>query len=212
MGAGHDQKIVVDRGSWLQKISNGRRADDLRRGIGARTRDMATGRSELIMNQQERFEAFYADQHGVEIESMTQYRLEDAYRLPGIAAHYRTFKAAEDLFELRINPSARDVIGERQRQVTAEGMTLEHDDRYKFGEMALAAACYAIAAPVLNFMDATNGVSPRVPACPGMWPWSPSWWKPRSSRENLVRSGALILAEIERIDRKEESDARNTEG
>lgn len=48
------------------------------------------------MNQQERFEAFYADQHGVEIESMTQYRLADTYRLPGIAAHYRTFKAAED--------------------------------------------------------------------------------------------------------------------
>lgn len=48
------------------------------------------------MNQQERFEAFYADQHGVEIESMTQYRLADTYRLPGIAAHYRTFKSAED--------------------------------------------------------------------------------------------------------------------
>lgn len=48
------------------------------------------------MNQQERFEAFYADQHGVEIESMTQYRLADTYRLPGIAAHYRTFKAEED--------------------------------------------------------------------------------------------------------------------
>lgn len=48
------------------------------------------------MNQQERFEAFYADQHGVEIATMTQYRMGDTYRLPGIAAHYRTFKAAED--------------------------------------------------------------------------------------------------------------------
>lgn len=47
------------------------------------------------MNQKERFEAFYADQHGVEIATMTQYRMGDTYRLPGIAAHYRTFKAAE---------------------------------------------------------------------------------------------------------------------
>jgi len=47
------------------------------------------------MNQQERFDAYYADQHGVPVESMTAYRLADTYRLPGIAAHYRTFKAAE---------------------------------------------------------------------------------------------------------------------
>lgn len=48
------------------------------------------------MNQQERFEAFYADQHGVPVESMAKYRMGDSYRLPAIAAHYRTFKAAED--------------------------------------------------------------------------------------------------------------------
>lgn len=48
------------------------------------------------MNQQERFEAHYADQHGVPVETMTSYRMGDTYRLPGIASHYRTFKAAED--------------------------------------------------------------------------------------------------------------------
>lgn len=48
------------------------------------------------MNQQERFEAFYADQHGVPVETMASYRMEDTYRLPAIASHYRTFKAAED--------------------------------------------------------------------------------------------------------------------
>lgn len=47
------------------------------------------------MNQQERFEAFYADQHDMSRENVASYRLEDTYRLPGIASHYRTFKAAE---------------------------------------------------------------------------------------------------------------------
>ena len=47
------------------------------------------------MNQQERFEAYYADQHDIDIEDVAGYRMEDSYRLPGIAAHYRTFKAAE---------------------------------------------------------------------------------------------------------------------
>ncbi len=47
------------------------------------------------MSQQERFEAFYADQHDIDPEDVARYRLEDTYRLPGIASHYRTFKAAE---------------------------------------------------------------------------------------------------------------------
>ncbi|HCE9784511.1 TPA: hypothetical protein NH348_003290 [Pseudomonas aeruginosa] len=33
------------------------------------------------------------------------------------------------------------------------------------------------------------------------WPWDEEWWKPKSARENLVRAGALVLAEIERLDR-----------
>ncbi len=48
------------------------------------------------MNQQQRFEAFYAKQHDIDPEDVAGYRMGDSYRLPGIAAHYRTFKAAED--------------------------------------------------------------------------------------------------------------------
>ncbi|AFQ48272.1 hypothetical protein [Burkholderia cepacia] len=38
---------------------------------------------------------------------------------------------------------------------------------------------------------------------PAWWPktWEPSWSKPTTPRRNLVKAGALILAELERLDR-----------
>jgi len=87
-----------------------------------------------------------------------------------------------------------DVIAERARQVEGEGWSPEHDDEHDGGEIAQAAAAYCEHA--VN-QDAN---------LPGFWPWDEAWWKPRTPREDLVRAGALILAEIERIDRA--SDAR----
>lgn len=78
--------------------------------------------------------------------------------------------------------AARDVLEERRRQVSAEGWTPEHDDYWHDGELAQAAVCYALGNPDL-------------------WPWSLMWWKPTDRRRNLVKAGALILAEIERLDR-----------
>lgn len=44
----------------------------------------------------------------------------------------------------------------------------------------------------------------------GQWPvcgkpWDEKWWKPKNPRRDLVKAGALILAEIERIDRQSEA-------
>lgn len=87
-----------------------------------------------------------------------------------------------------------DVVDERRRQVSDEGWTPEHDDTHSCGEMADAAACYASPAPW--------GVRPSsVTEPPKLWPWSREWWKPRDRRRNLVRAAALIVAEIERLDR-----------
>jgi hypothetical protein len=36
---------------------------------------------------------------------------------------------------------------------------------------------------------------------PREWPWESTAWKPKGTRADLVRAGALILAEIERLDR-----------
>lgn len=85
-------------------------------------------------------------------------------------------------------PAARDVLAERARQIGVEGWTPEHDDKHPPGELAKAAACYAIHEP-----DFTH--------VPSFWPWGGSWWKPGDPRRNLVKAAALILAEIERLDR-----------
>jgi len=81
----------------------------------------------------------------------------------------------------------RDVVEERQRQITKEGFSKELDDEYELGELRSAAAAY---------------VTQTDPyPLPADWPWPAAWWKPRDTRSNLVRAGALILAEIERLDR-----------
>lgn len=98
-----------------------------------------------------------------------------------------------------------DVLAERQRQIEAEGWTPEHDDDHDAGEMALAAACYAIPH---GWRGISAGGNETI--FTRLWQWSSAWWKPKDRRRDLVRAGALILAEIERLDR-EASDQRAQE-
>jgi hypothetical protein len=84
-----------------------------------------------------------------------------------------------------------DVIAERHRQIWEEGFTEAHDDEHANYELARAAACYMISPPF----------DPEDDFVLGLWPWGEAAFKPRTARENLVRAGALILAEIERLDR-----------
>lgn len=90
-------------------------------------------------------------------------------------------------------PVLQDIAIERLRQIGAEGWTSEHDDAHSSGEMATAAACYSMMRP--EYSSPLNGLARQL------WPWSIEWWKPSNRRRNLVKAGALIVAEIERIDR-----------
>lgn len=93
-----------------------------------------------------------------------------------------------------LSKAESDVLDERTRQQIVEGWTPEHDDQHEVGEMASAAACYAANAGGFVWQGGWPGE---------VWPWSREWWKPTNSRRDLVKAGALILAEIERIDRAE---------
>ncbi|MDT6960150.1 hypothetical protein QTN24_01450 [Cupriavidus sp. SZY C1] len=103
-----------------------------------------------------------------------------------------------------LSAAAHDVLTERRRQVEGEGWTPEHDDAHEGGELADAAA-----ALVLEACDY------RLAALQH-WPWADAI-KDASPRRNLVKAGALILAEIERLDRAGNTvaisaDAGNSDG
>lgn len=89
-----------------------------------------------------------------------------------------------------LTQAARDVLAERRRQIEAEGWTPEHDDKWSSGEIAQATACYALLAAAWNREAVLE-----------IFPWSRSWLKSTTPRRDLVKAGALIQAEIERLDR-----------
>lgn len=85
------------------------------------------------------------------------------------------------------------VVAERERQVTAEGYSPEHDEDHEPGELAAAGICYA--------WDHASEDSDRwrtAPGPPTAWPWEADWWKPKNPLRDLVRAGALIAAEADR--------------
>lgn len=90
-----------------------------------------------------------------------------------------------------------DVAAERQRQKAEEGWTEQHDDGHDSGELACAGAAYALNAGCLLYP--LNGTPLDEP--PEFWMWDRKWWKPKDARRDLIRAAALIVAEIERLDR-----------
>ncbi len=92
---------------------------------------------------------------------------------------------------MRHNKTALDLIAdERQRQKDEEGWTEEHDDTHTDSELARAAVTYA-----LPSVWRTYAIQ--------VWPWASEWWKPTPNDRvhELVKAGALIVAEIERLQR-----------
>lgn len=82
-------------------------------------------------------------------------------------------------------PGLQAIGAERARQIAVEGWTPEHDIENADGQLARAAACYALG---------------RCP--PGLWPWGEQWWKPTTPERNLEKAGALIAAELDRLSAK----------
>lgn len=94
-----------------------------------------------------------------------------------------------------VKDAERDVITERRRQQSMKRWTAEHDDKYTFRELIRAAVCYLLC-----------GHSTSAPIT---WPWAEKWWRPTTRRQNCVKAAALLIAEIERIDRTGNDDEVN---
>lgn len=110
-----------------------------------------------------------------------------------------------EVVRLAATPTGADLIAaERQRQVEEEGYDPDHDATHDDQGLAWAARCYIDAAtiPADQWEDITTP--------PLNWPWYPEDWKPTRGVDtvrDLVRAGALIAAEIDRLNRLEVTDA-----
>lgn len=88
------------------------------------------------------------------------------------------------------------IAEERIRQMSEEGWTLEHDAIHIGGELSTAAACYAE-------LGRGKLILPSGKCIPEGWPWESGWWKPTTRIRDLVKAGALIAAEIDRLQAKD---------
>lgn len=83
-----------------------------------------------------------------------------------------------------------EVATERAKQIS-KGFDASQDDRYTENELVLAATAYSI-----------NVAAPRHSVeVPYSFPWAAQYFKPEGRRADLIKAVALLVAEIERMDR-----------
>lgn len=89
------------------------------------------------------------------------------------------------------------IVDERNRQINQEGWSYQHDQMWDRSELAKAAICYIIA----SLYEESVGSHFIIERMKYWWPerWDFKWWKPKDRIRNLVRAGALIAAEIDRV-------------
>lgn len=92
------------------------------------------------------------------------------------------------------------ILEERQRHLDQEGWTAHHDDCHPSGLLAMAGASYTL--------DAIG-----EPVAYEFWPFGEAWWKPTADGgegtvKQLVKAGALIAAEIDKLQRRMHPDGQ----
>lgn len=111
---------------------------------------------------------------------------------------------------------------ERARQVDKKGYSVEQDMRFEWNELARGAAAYCLAQAARNYKGTPRShvhltlgedesgktrVTVRIPMdvlAHELWPFDvDDTFKPHSHRRNLIKAAAMIVAELEAIDRRE---------
>lgn len=91
---------------------------------------------------------------------------------------------------------------ERARHTLTKPFTSAHDDKHESGELCDAAICYARAAAKQARGESLEYLRHMATSGEIRWPWEDMWWKPSEDQiRNLVKAGALIAAEIDRLQR-----------
>ena len=121
----------------------------------------------------------------------------------------------------------RLIAEERQRQILVERWSDKHDDQHTDSSLVMAAISYATPPKTLKMVtrieqgDVSGGrgecpVWGDIPYdVPTTWPdsWQSCWWNPGVDDEpdrirDLVKAGALIAAEIDRLQRIEARESQ----
>ena len=140
---------------------------------------------------------------GLPLSHSANFILTSIYTAISIARGYALERVFEAMgWRMKISPFMAAVMAERQRQIEAEGWSHEHDDAHARGVLARAGAAYAF-----NISASSLVTIPYLP--PAFWPWNEAWWKPVGFRRDLVKAGALIVAEGEKFDRTRKSKRKD---
>lgn len=93
-----------------------------------------------------------------------------------------------------MKPGIDQITEERVRQITVEGYSADRDDTYVRDELVAAGRAYAIYADEQREGGPHSAIS--------LWPWGQESWKPSPSPvRNYVKGGALLFAEVDRLNR-----------
>lgn len=100
----------------------------------------------------------------------------------------------------RFADGAALIAAEREAQKALKGWTPEHDDQHGDGQLARAALGYTDAGLIAELRGDASEVL-RLAARVQGWGWPRGWtWRPSDDPvRNLVKAGALIAAEIDRL-------------
>jgi hypothetical protein len=114
---------------------------------------------------------------------------------------------------IQMSRGMEDVLDERTRQVFEEGWTQEHDDGHTDRSLAAAGATYAyLAAQTDEYAKhwSEMGWAGCSVVSKFLWPrgWNLDYLKVKVARRMLVIAAALLIAEIDRIDRLEDAHAQ----
>ncbi|MFC3859431.1 hypothetical protein ACFOPQ_01400 [Deinococcus antarcticus] len=145
----------------------------------------------------------------IELVDAETFLLDEGQVMPdgAVILHGGNIEMAPGVTEPPARDILREVLSERTRQVS-HGFDSKHDDLHTSGELALAAAGYAINTSLDSVLyDVTVQVPTSSFTMPVNWPFPPEWFKPTNRRRDLIKAMALIVAEVERLDRLEEQQA-----
>ncbi len=87
-----------------------------------------------------------------------------------------------------MSKALEDIAAERRRQIE-KGFGYDHDDEHDNGDLARAAICYA-----------ADG-SQKLDCIAWLAPWGQDPFTTTDRRADLIRAAALLVAEVERLDR-----------